>query len=1046
MAIRLYVAPAAAGKTAYAVTRAREAACALAGSVQVCVANQLQRRSWHQRLAEAGGALGVRVVSFASLYRDCLSAVGAALTELDDPVQHRLLRALVQGAELAHYAPLRDKPGFPVLLHDLIAELKAAGVGPAEFAGGVAAFGDEPRLRELAWLYGAYQQTLAQHAWADQEELGWATLRALEDNPALGSNWSLLVLDGFDSLTTVQLRTVVMLAGRARETLITLTGPLDGVDRQVQRRFADTRRRLEEALGVSAQPLPECCDRQAGLLAHLERSLFTGHAARAPGTVDASGQQAVELLAAADRGGEVRAALRWLKAQCVTVGCALSDLALLARNVAPYRALILQTAHEFGIPIRLLDGQPLARVPVIAALLDLLRLFVPASADPAGPLLERRVLVETWRSPYMRWGDINIQPGDAERLDALARWGCVVAGLEQWREAFTRIEGRDTEMREDVDRSGLALSTEDARELRQRFERFVQRLTPPASACSVRGLVGWIEDLIGDDGSEGQHDSDSLQMVACARAGEASAEWDLAALRALKGVLRGLVWADEAVAPATRCELGSLLADLEAAVETAVCYLPEEGLEDRLLVADVVQARGVPLRAVALVGLAEGEFPATLHEDPLLRDADREGLDRDGHALEPSTQSAEMGYFYEAMCRPRERLLLTRPRLAENGAPWEPSPFWREVLELADLQPRVLTSEKRVPPGEAASWSELFEGLAGLPAESPWHVWARARQPEQYAAWQRAGTVVRARTTRKPFGEHNGDLSALSARLATRFAPNHRWSASALETYLACPHRFFVSRVLGLEAREEPIEGLDPRQLGNIYHRLLEAVYKDCDEQARTQADPLIAALERVAGPILDEAPTREGFRVSAWWYQTRNEIVENIRRTLAALTALDGAYVPTLLEMRFDCEIPAENPLETPLRLHGIIDRLDRAPDGRLRVIDYKTAGPTEFSRNALSEGKKVQLPLYAAGARAVLGGEIGEGFYWHVRSAERSGLRLSVYGVDAAIADALRYAREAIAGVQSGAFVPRPPAGGCPDYCPAASYCAQYRPGSRW
>ena len=50
--------------------------------------------------------------------------------------------------------------------------------------------------------------------------------------------------------------------------------------------------------------------------------------------------------------------------------------------------------------------------------------------------------------------------------------------------------------------------------------------------------------------------------------------------------------------------------------------------------------------------------------------------------------------------------------------------------------------------------------------------------------------------------------------------------------------------------------------------------------------------------------------------------------------------------------------------RLHGFIDRVDRAPDGRLRIIDYKTGGPAAFTVKAVVEGKKLQLPLYALAA----------------------------------------------------------------------------------
>jgi len=51
------------------------------------VPTQLQVRPWRRRQAEAGGALGVRVLTFDRLYAECLTAVGEVYTELSEPVE-----------------------------------------------------------------------------------------------------------------------------------------------------------------------------------------------------------------------------------------------------------------------------------------------------------------------------------------------------------------------------------------------------------------------------------------------------------------------------------------------------------------------------------------------------------------------------------------------------------------------------------------------------------------------------------------------------------------------------------------------------------------------------------------------------------------------------------------------------------------------------------------------------------------------------------------------------------------------------------------------
>jgi RecB family exonuclease/superfamily I DNA/RNA helicase len=1018
--------------------------------------------------------MGVRVLTFDRLYAECLNAAGEAYTELSEPVQYRLIRAVIDGLPLEHYAPLAARPGFIQVLERLIGELKAARIHPEHFTRAVGGLGGEPRLVELALIYAAYQEQLQAREWADRAGLGWLAVEAIEERArGVACDWPLLVVDGFDHLSSVQLATLQVLARRACETVVTLTGTADGEERPlVHRRFCTTRRTLEAALGVPAEPLPPQAPGRTGAaaLAHLEASLYRTPAAQ----VDSAG--AVELLEAPDRAAEVRAALRWLKARLVEDGMRPGDVAVLARNVAPYRPFLLQVAAEFGLPLRLAGGFPLRANPAVAALLELLRLMLPATGARAGPALPRRRLVEAWRSPYFDWSalpsDGALQPmginaADADALDAVARWGRVMGGLTQWQEALARLAAQagavaaDATARgeldeeqgwpQDLPRGGAALA------LRDKFERFLQRLAPPDQG-SYRAFVRWLEELIGPDPElqssrfPAPEEATSLRMVDRARSGPAeTAARDVAALQGLKDVLRGLVWAEEALqgespSPVT---YPAFFRELTGAVEATTYQPAPDPACDEVLAADLVQARGVPFRAVALLGMAEGEFPATIGEDPFLRDGDRERLRRDyGLPLELSTESSEAEFFYEAVTRPRERLLLTRPRLADNGALWQASPYWEEVRRLVRAEPLRLTSESVPLPPQVASWPELLESLAGHRGYDRIRTWVAQAEPGRLPALERAARVLGVRA-RSPAGSpFDGELGCLDEAFERTLGPGCTWSASGLESYRACPFGFLVGRVLGLEPREEPAEGLDPRQQGILYHSLLEQVYQAPGLEDPGDLDQLLAVLPRVAAAVLDAAPERLGFRETAWWLQSRAEILDKVRRSLEALAALPGGFVPYRHEAAFGLEgrphlIVRQG--EDSFRLRGVIDRVDRDADGRVRVIDYKTAGPWSYDNRAVADGKKLQLPLYALAARDALGiGEPAEGFYWHVQHVEPSPFRLSSFegGPQGAMAVALEKAWEAVRGAREGHFAPQPPQGGCPDYCPAAGFCWHCRP----
>jgi hypothetical protein len=779
----------------------------------------------------------------------------------------------------------------------------------------------------------------------------------------------------------------------------------------------------------------------------------------------------------------VRAALRWLKARLVEDDMRPAEVALLARDVSPYRPFILQTAAEFGLPVHLRDGLPLRANPAVAALLDILRLVLPRSNNSPEPALPRRPVVEAWRSPYFDWSGlpylppragedegeasvpepIGIGPGDADALDAAARWGRVIGGLSQWDDILTDLAARPEETTEDPS-IGLAQDEErglpadvpvgsTAQLLWDKFQRFLLRLTPPQGKLTYREFVGWLETLIGPDPAlqsprfPAPEEPTALQIVARARDGaKAIAERDVAALQALKDVLRGLVWAEEALGtPAV--DYPRFFDELVGAVEATAHRLPIRPDREEVLVANVVQARGVPFRAVAVLGLAEGEFPATLSEDPFLRDADRQRLREEFDlSLEPSAESAEAEFFYETVTRPRERLLLTRPRLADNGAPWQASPFWEEVRRLVDAVPDTLTSESVPTPAQVASWPELMESLATYPNCGQVWEWIQRKQPARQAALEAAVHLFSLRQHSADDSPYDGNLAHLADELACHFDPERPWSTSRLETYRACPFFFFVRSVLDLEPREEPAEGLDARQLGNIYHLIFERLYPTVADAADLQQ--LLAALLDVARVVLDDAPRREGFRETAWWEQTRAEIVENVRRSLEALAEVQEDFVPYLHEAPFGLQ---DQPAlivcdgDDSFRLRGFIDRVDRTPDGRVRVIDYKTAGPSSFTNRAVADGKKVQIPLYALAARDALElGEPVEGFYWHVRYAEPSKFRLRDFdgGPEGAMETAVQYAWEVVRSARGGHFVPHPPDGGCPSYCPAAAFCWHYQP----
>jgi ATP-dependent helicase/nuclease subunit B len=1056
LSVEILLAPARGGKTTYTVERIR--ALPALSPVRVLVPDQVEAMTFRRRLVKAGGALGVQVQTFYALYADALALAdssqdavkpvgGLYLSRLPSSVRYQLIRYLVarlyDAGQLSYYAPVRGSPGFARLLADLLRELKRARIFPEALSSVLVSH--EPRLAELARIYVVYQAWLLDTGWADAEGQGWLATIALEENPALLSDLALLVVDGFDEFNPTQLEVLRLLAARAAGTLVTLVGDRNRPDRLAHRRFTRARSALGEALGVEPAFLSGAGEKPDSLV-HLEAGLFE------PDFTPVPAGDAVAFLEAQNRATEVRAALRWLKARVVRDGVPLSDVAVVARDVVSYRSFLEETATEFGMPLRFVAGAPLRNNPAIAALLNLLVLSLE-TVD-----WSPRALIDALTSPYFDWLSCGLLPGDADRLDDVARDGRVVAGLDQWREALRRLiarapqegDGAVPELSpEFVDEDVLAPRRPptgvEATRLEAAFEATVSRITPLHTAA-LRERVMWLEGLVGEDpalvsqSASHREDETSLRVVARARDNLAAAERDVAALRAFKDILRGLMLA-ESILGMGRDDIVSydqFVVELIQAIDGATYKTPVEG--DAVLVASAVEVRGLSFDSVALLGLAEGDFPRAEREDILLRESDRAWLADRGFAIEPRLQGDEATFFYQAVTRARRHLLLCRPYLADDGQPWEPSPYWLAALRLFDEESVSLDHIRPTDPViDVASEQELVGaalsgGTEGVQVLS-------GPVSEAVRTGRAALAVLEARSCVEP-SPWRGDLSTLAARLGERFGPTQAWSSSRLETYAKCPFYFWASYVMALEPREPPQAGFDVLILGSIYHLILERLY---DQVPDGDPDRLRAELPRVARQAYDAAPEEYGFRPTPLWERQREEMTEVLGRTLEGLIDIAGGYKPTAPELAFG--LRGRPPLvvrgEHPFQLRGYIDRVDRAADGQLRIIDYK-AGSTPIAARDLTEGYRLQLPLYALAAQEALGAGVASGFYWHVTSASRSRLQLEKYqgGVDGAIEVALTYARGIVAAVRAGQFAPAPPATGCPDFCPAAMFCECFKP----
>ena len=462
-------------------------------------------------------------------------------------------------------------------------------------------------------------------------------------------------------------------------------------------------------------------------------------------------------------------------------------------------------------------------------------------------------------------------------------------------------------------------------------------------------------------------------------------------------------------------------------------------------------ALGIDFPLTIVPGLVEGGFPAAPRQDPILLDAERRRLRVSRSAEE--ARALERVRFALAVGSGARRVLLTYPRMdAESGRPRVPSflvldlleavtgerhdfrpskafPGWRTV----PLHPAPPTARER--PLDEREWL-VTRALEARPG--PRRCSGSCRTP--VAVWRRSG--LRERTD--ALTAYDGLLGQGVDLGDAAMAP------TALERYAACPFRFLLERVYGLEAVEEPdrILMMDPRDRGDIAHAVLEATFRAwrrggaCRSRGRVSrprrmrstprsprsarkpsagADRAAGALGGRAGAPSGGAPVRAGGRGGrsgrggdpAGWRPARFEVAFGIEGSEAAARR-SRTDCPTARHRPPWPDRPGRRVSRRPAK-HGS-STTRRAGSGALRTPDR------------LARGRALQLPLYRLAAEALLcdaGGtaSVDEAQYYHVIGPDAgTRVRFTRAGWEIRRADFDRVLTTIVGGIRAGRFFQRP------------------------
>ncbi|MGI4735001.1 MAG: PD-(D/E)XK nuclease family protein [Janthinobacterium lividum] len=173
-------------------------------------------------------------------------------------------------------------------------------------------------------------------------------------------------------------------------------------------------------------------------------------------------------------------------------------------------------------------------------------------------------------------------------------------------------------------------------------------------------------------------------------------------------------------------------------------------------------------------------------------------------------------------------------------------------------------------------------------------------------------------------------------------------SPSALNEYLACTLKFYFSRLARFQENEEVEEALGADGFGTVVHDALEHLLKPFELEKRdlTAAD-LPEILKKVPAEVQRQLRQEEADRQArpddGLNHVLGQVAVRLIRKYLESLPHQPGVLPLRIVaqETAMAATVFADLPGEAaPLavRIFGRADRIDALPDGRRRVVDYKT------------------------------------------------------------------------------------------------------------
>lgn len=938
------------GKSEYLINRIAEA------EQQGCLVRTLVPEpfcyTYDKRLYAHLGAVQfnqLRTGSFRFLTQEILSEIASAPRDAADAVTktvllHTLLRRLSNGHVLLFYGGQAERASFLPQIEAQLNEMMQAGALPEDLADAAAAMQSlspvlSQKVTDIARIYADYLTLLAENGLRDILT-DPVTAAAAADGGSFFAG-AHIFLDEFESFTGDQYKMLEIMLRDAAEVWIALR--TDNMDAPDFTRFdavndtARTLRRLAKEQNTVSEVilLTEQHRFAAPSLAYLSRGIYT-----VPQIAYAGEDCAVTICEAADRTLEAEYCAAQIRQLLMQGKLRASDIMVVMHDIGSYGALLEAAFERYGIPYYMDQRRSVLHTAVMKLPLCLLALLHKTTTEQLLLLLHTQMLLQ--------------KTNDAARLEDYAYiWD--IEGT-QWERPFaaeTDPEGKAEALRQRIMQPILAAR----RSLSRKDGETV------TGEAILRTLYRLMTEL-------------HIPDRAVEMAGRMRDRGDLQRSRTLRGLWKSLMETLDAMHEALRGVTISLpqLSDLMTAVLRSH-QLPEVPQTlDAVTVQSAAAARYDSPKAVFVLGVNEGAFPANISQTGFFSEAEREQLSGCGVELSRSVRDLcadERLIVYKTLSAASEMLWLCYPLADEKGSALIASPLLTEVQTLLPQtgKPPFFHHADRMGAlffvsSKAAAYYSFVQDYELSPVERASVRQMLSEMPQEAARLNR-------------LRQHSGimRLRAEHTELIRQLSGGQLYmSATEIENKMRCPFMSFCKDDLRLYKPEK--KNLNPLSVGTMVHNCMERLFRehpDRDGFLAMSAAELHDHAQRCAADFMEKELGGRENRPARF--------LQQYDRIAARLTGLLRHTQKEMAQSAFEpkeCELvigqlgdekgtaPYMLTLSNGIQLclRGKIDRVDLTEhDGEqyLRIVDYKTGiHKKEFKLANIYYGLNLQMLLY--------------------------------------------------------------------------------------